>query len=204
MLSCDKSGLFQFHKFFCTETSLWSLLNSFCLAFPFSGSCVPMNYNEEGRNERERVREGRPRPEPEPRGQRETNHPGLDISSRTVSECQPSGRDGQYIFQSNWLYTCTGIIYFQIIIADLEAEIRDSFESEGLTETRVTPKLRRRPRHGFWRSFSRDSCDEMNSSFSSHDNETGSTSGSNKSSRRSSIVSMIQRRMSRGETRFKN
>ena len=96
------------------------------------------------------------------------------------------------------------IIYFQIIIADLEAEIRDSFESEGLTETRVTPKLRRRPRHGFWRSFSRDSCDEMNSSFSSHDNETGSTSGSNKSSRRSSIVSMIQRRMSRGETRFEN
>ena len=101
-------------------------------------------------------------------------------------------------------YICIGMIYFQIIIADLEAEIRDSFESEGLTETRVTPKLRRRPRHGFWRSFSRDSCDEMNSSFSSHDNETGSTSGSNKSSRRSSIVSMIQRRMSRGETRFKN
>lgn len=202
MLSCDKSGLFQFHRFFCSETSLWSLLNSFCSAFPFSGSCVPMNYNEEGRNERERVREGRPRPEPEPRGQREKNHPGLDISTRTVSECQPSGTDRTFFKAIDSI--CTGIIYFQIIIADLEAEIRDSFESEGLTETRVTPKLRRRPRHGFWRSFSRDSCDEMNSSFSSHDNETGSTSGSNKSSRRSSIVSMIQRRMSRGETRFKN
>ena len=109
----------------------------------------------------------------------------------------PTIRDGQSFFNKLMLNRDN---LFQIIIADLEAEIRDSFESEGLTENRVTPKLRRRPRHSFWKS--RDSCEEMNSSFSSHENETGSTSGSNRSSRRSSIVSMIQRRMSRGETRF--
>ena len=152
--------------------------------------------------ENERGREGgRPRPEPE--SEREKNHRSLDISTRTVSECQASGAVvGQCIFEDRFILN-GDIIYFQIIIADLEAEIRDSFESEGLTENRVTPKLRRRPRHSFWRSFSRDSCEEMNSSFSCHENETGSTSGgSNKSSRRSSIVSMIQRRMSRGEKRF--
>ena len=62
-----------------------------------------MNYNEEGRNERERVREGRPRPEPEPRGQREKNHPGLDISTRTVSECQPSGTDRTFFKAIDYL-----------------------------------------------------------------------------------------------------
>ena len=157
-----------------------------------------MNYNEEGRDERERARKGG-----EPESEREKNHRGLDISTRTVSEWQASGAVvGQCIFEDRFILN-GDIIYFQIIIADLEAEIRDSFESEGLTENRVTPKLRRRPRHSFWRSFSRDSCEEMSSSFSCHENETGSTSGgSNKSSRRSSIVSMIQRRMSRGEKRF--
>ena len=154
--------------------------------------------------ENERGREGR-RPRPEPESEREKNHPRLDFSTRAVSECQSSGPVvGQCIFEDRFIFN-GDIIYFQIIIADLEAEIRDSFESEGLKENRVTPKLRRRPRHSFWRSFSRDSCEEMNSSFSIHENETGSTSGgSNKSSRRSSIVSMIQRRMSRGEKRFWN
>ena len=154
-----------------------------------------MKENESGRGDpgRSRSPEGR---------ERRITLVWIFLHGQFLSASQP-GRTEH--FSKQLIIWCTGIIYFQIIIADLEAEIRDSFEeSEGLTETRVTPKLRRRPRHGFWRSFSRDSCDEMNSSFSSHDNETGSTSGSNKSSRRSSIVSMIQRRMSRGETRFEN
>ena len=154
-----------------------------------------MKENESGRGDpgRSRSPEGR---------ERRITLVWIFLHGQFLSASHPGGTDSTFFEAID--YICTGIIYFQIIIADLEAEIRDSFESEGLTETRVTPKLRRRPRHGFWRSFSRDSCDEMNSSFSSHDNETGSTSGSNKSSRRSSIVSMIQRRMSRGETRFKN
>ena len=95
-LNFVRSFFYSIPQIFCSEPSLWSLLNSFCLAFPFSGSCVPMNYNEEGKNKRERAREGRPRPAPG--RQREKNHPGprLEISTRTVSECQPSGTDKSF------------------------------------------------------------------------------------------------------------
>ena len=155
-----------------------------------------MNYNEEGRNERERRDGGRSGRHPEA----ERSHPCLEVSTRTVSEWRALETDDVNIHCQEEiefkLATLVSRLSFNI---DLESEIRDRFESEGFTETRVTPRARRRHRHVLWRSYSRDSCEEMNSSVSAHDTDPGSASGSNKSSRRSSIVSMIQRRMSRGE-----